>query len=130
MKVVVDSSVFIDYVRARKGLLPQLTDLVRRKKLILYIPTVVILELWTGLSMSEKGNERKMKRLLRPTKAFPLTRQLAEKSGQLLRDKVIEEFADSVVTATALHLDAQLATGNKRHFEKAKDLKFFKLQKS
>jgi len=68
MKVVIDSSIFIDYVRAKEGLLFQLTELNRERKLILYVPTAVVAELWAGLSMSKKENEKSMKLLLQSIK--------------------------------------------------------------
>lgn len=128
MKVVVDSSVFIDFFRAKKGDLYDLTQLARQEKLDLYVPTVVVAELWSGLSMSEKNNENLLRNLLRPTKMFLLTRQLAENAGLLMRQGKIIDFVDAVVAATTVGLGASLATGNKKHFSKIKGIKLFEIR--
>lgn len=124
-KIVVDSSVFIDYVRSRKGDYIELADLSRSKKAKLYVPTIVIFELWKGKSMSDPGNQKIIRRMISATKIIPFSRQLAEQSGELVRSAIILASEDAIVAATALHLDAKLATGNKKHFEKVKDLRFF-----
>lgn len=130
IKIVVDSSVIIDYIRVKKGLLPQLIELSRQKKITLYIPTAVIVEFWSGLSMSIKENENALKVLLQTTKIISLTRQLAEESGLLRREGSVSEFADSVIAATTLYLDAELATQNRKHFEKVRGLKLFEMKKN
>lgn len=125
MKIVIDSSVIIDYVRAEKGIFSQLVGLARKEKAVLYVPSVVILEIWSGESMKDKSAEDLVKKLLSITKVHDLTRQLAESAGKLAREKLLDSFTDAAIAATALYLDAELATANKKHFLKVKDLKIF-----
>jgi len=126
MKIVLDTSVFVDYTRAKLGPLPFLINLAKQKRAILYVPSVVILELWAGASMVAQAEQRSAKKLMGGMKIVELTRQLAEKAGELSRQSRVEDFIDASVAATALYLDAELATANKKHFEKVRGLKLFK----
>jgi len=127
-KVVLDSTVFIDYSRAQSGPFEKLAAMARLGSLTLYTPSVVIAELWTGRGMNTKAVRVKMERLLQITKTVPLTKQLAKSSGELFRATKTGNLFDAVVAATALYLDAQLATSNQKHFSKIKGLKLHKFQ--
>ena len=126
-KIVVDTSIFVDYIRSKKGILPELMKLASKKQTTLYVASVVILELWAGLSMNDDDIYKKVKRLVKVAKVINLTGQLAESSGELRRKKEVIGNMDAVVAATALYLGAELATNNKKHFEKVPGLKLFKL---
>ena len=130
VKIVVDSSVFIDYTRAGLGDFFQIVSLYKVKKVQVYVSASVILELWAGESLEDKGEEAKVNRLLLPFKKVDLTKQIAKKAGVLVRSKQINGGFDAIVAATALYLDAQLATSNKKHFEKVKGLKLFEIQET
>jgi len=47
----------------------------------------------------------------------------------LRRKRDVIGFADSIVAATTLYLDAQLATSNKKHFENVKGIRLFEGKK-
>ena len=126
-KIVVDASIFVVYIRSKKGILPELMKLASKKQTTLYVASVVILELWAGLSMNDDDIYKKVKRLVKVAKVINLTGQLAESSGELRRKKEVIGNMDAVVAATALYLGAELATNNKKHFEKVPGLKLFKL---
>jgi len=128
VKVLIDSSVIVDYTRAGVGALPQILLLKTSRKAEVYIPTTVILELWAGDSMTKESEEVKVNRLLAPLKIVDLTKQIAKKAGELVRLGQIDSFQDAAIAATALYLDAQLATQNRKHFEKVRGLKLFKPQ--
>jgi predicted nucleic acid-binding protein len=124
MKVVLDTSVLIDYFRADKG---PLLDILQSKSsggAYVFIPTIVISELWAGNSMSRKKEVQKVERLIKSFDVVDLNMQTAKLAGGLRRKKMVGGF-DSFIAATALQLDAQLATGNRKHFEKVKGLRFF-----
>lgn len=125
MKVVIDSSIIIDYIRGSFGLFEDLAFLSKKKSIRLYIPTVVVLELWKGQSMESEDVAIKVERMLRICKISTLTEQIAKHAGELIRKGIIIDFIDACIAATALYLDAQLATQNRKHFEKVKRLKLF-----
>lgn len=129
MKIIIDTSVIVDYIRSDGGMLPQVMQTARSKSSTLYIPTVVILELWKGSSMQKKDIETKVDRLLSVMKEVCLTKQIAKDAGKMIRIGQMDNFIDSVITASALELNASLATLNKKHFTKVKGLKLFELQK-
>lgn len=128
MKIVLDTSIFVDYLRSKKGLYPLLIGLGKSKSTTLYTPSIVIVELWAGESMVDSEIVKVTKRLIAPTKTIGLSRQLAERAGELLRENFVRDSEDSVIAATTLYLEAQLATNNVKHFEKVKGLGFFMIR--
>lgn len=128
MKIVIDTSVYVNYLRTKKGLYPYLIDL--SQNTTLYTPSIVIMELWAGISMNNDESVQDVKRMLRPTKTISLNRQLAQKSGDLLRNKQVADSEDAIVAATAIYLKAQLATQNVKHFKSVPNLKIFKNETS
>ena len=126
VKVLIDSSVIVDYTRAGVGAFPQILLQKTSRKAEVYIPTTVILELWAGDSMTKESEVVKVNRLLAPLKIVDLTKQIAKKAGELVRLGQIDSFQDAAIAAIALYLGAQLATQNRKHFEKVRDLKIFK----
>lgn len=128
MNVVIDSSIIIDFTRAGLGPLVRLIDFKKKEKLELLIPTIVVAELWAGEEMGTKEGRAKLEKLLARFKQIELTTEIAKKTGNLLRSKSAAGF-DAIVAATALCLDAQLATQNKKHFQSVPGLKLFKTQK-
>ena len=130
VNIIVDTSVFIDFARANKGLYLDILELGSGGDARLFVPTVAIMEYWAGRNMRLKGMVGKAEILFRKFDKIDLTESIAKKAGELIRENSVVESVDSIVAATALYLDAQLATSNKEHFEKVKGLKLFRLQKS
>ncbi|OGM32470.1 hypothetical protein A2803_03295 [Candidatus Woesebacteria bacterium RIFCSPHIGHO2_01_FULL_44_21] len=126
-KIVIDTSVFIDFARAKTGLYPQLFELFRDGICELYVPTVVIFELWAGSSMSKKTIVDETVRMLSKIKRVELDEKIAKKTGEIIRQKQIRGF-DAIVAASALELGAEVATQNEKHFRKVKGLKLYQLQ--
>jgi predicted nucleic acid-binding protein len=122
MKIVIDSSVIIDFTRAGVGVFPNLFS----PKNEIYVPTIVISELWAGKSMNKKENRRILEKIIKAFRRVDLDEKIARKTGELLRSGVILGF-DAIIAATALSINAQLATSNLKHFQKVKNLKFFKI---
>lgn len=104
-----------------------LSELARKKKAVLCIPSAVFLEIWAGSSMDNPEIVKKTKRILSIFKVYDLTRQVAENAGALIRNRQVGTSLDAIVAGTALYLGARLATLNKKHFVKIKILKFFKM---
>lgn len=125
MKILVDTSVFIDYTRAGKGALSHILETKKKTKNDLYVPTIVIAELWAGSSMDDSKEEELVKRLISGFRKVSLSVEIAKKSGKLLREKSVLGAFDAIIAASALHVDAQLATNNVKHFKKVKGLRLF-----
>jgi predicted nucleic acid-binding protein len=130
MKIIIDSSVFIDFTRDSSGNLDELLNLFRQGKTFLLVPTVVISELWAGESMENKKEELLVTKMLDKLTKIDLNEQIAKTAGKLMRRSQVSNAFDSVIAATALECEAQLATRNIKHFAGVKGLKIFGLQKS
>lgn len=125
MNTIVDSSVIIDYIRADIGDLPDLLDNAKIGKIKLLVPTVVILELWSGRSMNLIKNNKRVDLIFSSMEKVDLTESIAKRAGALIRNNYVYGGFDAVIAASALELNAQLATRNRRHFEKVKGLRLF-----
>lgn len=125
MKIVIDTSVFIDYSRASKGMYQELIDGAVEDKYDLYIPTVIFLEFWSGREMNNKINIFHADKLFLGINIINLTEDIAKKAGELIRNDEIGGF-DAIIAASALEIGASVATSNKKHFSKIKNLKLFK----
>ena len=123
-KVVIDTSVFIDYERACLGSYEDLLVLRKKGECELYVPTIVVVELWAGGQMRHKRTQKIAEKMLIGVISIDLDEKIAKLTGELIRKKVVGVF-DAVVAASTLYLDAQLATGNKKHFEKVEGLRLF-----
>lgn len=123
MKIVIDTSVFIDFSRARVGLFKELITK-SKENVDLYTPTVVMLEFWAGEDMNNKTNIKNAEKLFEKIIKIPLDEDIAKRAGELMRAKEVFGF-DSIVAATALRIGAQVATSNTKHFSKIKNLKFY-----
>lgn len=120
MKIVIDSSIIIDFTRSGKGPLSKILS----SKSEVYIPTIVISELWAGGSMNRKKDIELVERMIKTFKRIDLNEETAKIAGELLRKKVILGF-DAIIASSTLYLDAVLATSNKKHFKKVKGLRFY-----
>ena len=130
MNILVDSSVFIDFLRSGMGDLPAIFDLLERDSANLYIPTIVITEIWAGQSMKRKSSKDSVERILRRFIRVDLDEKIAKKAGGLMRDSNVLDASDAIIAATVLESNTELATQNKKHFKSIKGLKFFNPQKS
>lgn len=126
-RVIVDSSVIIGFIRTKKGEYLRLSELARSEKISLCVPSVVFLEIWAGSSMENPEVARNTKKTFSICKVYDLTKQIAETAGDLIRRNEVSATIDAIIAATALYLDAELATLNQKHFAKVKDLKLFKV---
>lgn len=128
MKIVVDTSVIIDYTRANLGSFATLLNDSKLGNCDLYIPSVVITELWSGKETKGKKSEEKLEKILSLFKIINLDQKTAKLAGTISRDSGIFGF-DAIVAATAIELGAQVATSNTKHFLKIKNLKLWKSTK-
>lgn len=125
MNIVVDSSVIIDYIRAGIGYLPGLLDSAESGEIKLLVPTIVVLELWSGKSMNLVKNRQRVDLILAAAERINLTETIAKQAGILLREEQVSGGFDAVIAASALESEAYLATGNRRHFSRVRGLKLF-----
>lgn len=128
-KLVLDTDVVIDFTRGASDLIDLLLNQVSNHKLKLFIPSSVVSELIAGQETKSAEELAKLERLISRFEFVASDYQIAKMTGILLRDYKTLKLADATIAATALSLNAKLATRNKKDFENIKELKFFKLLK-
>lgn len=120
-KIIIDTSIIIDHTRANKGILLKVISSGAQ----IYIPMVVISELWAGSSMNDRNNENKIEKLIERFIEVDLSKESAKNTGKLLRDNRLLGTIDAIIAATALEIGACVATSNKKHFSKINGLKLY-----
>lgn len=124
-KVVVDTSIVIDFTRAGVGQFFDLMKAAKAGEIEIFIPTAVILELWAGKTMKLLKNQKEADKLFSGIKRVDLTEAIAKLAGELVRQNSSIQPMDAIIAASALENEAYLATGNRRHFSRVKNLKLF-----
>jgi len=127
VKVVVDTSIFIEEIRKGSPELAELAELASREEVDLYIPVVVITELWAGKSMGRARVKVLVERKIEPFKRIEINEKIARISGELIRKGRVKGI-DAIIAACCLEKKAMLATLNTKHFEKIKSLKLWKVK--
>lgn len=124
MNIVVDTSVIIEHLRSAKGPLTQLFNLQASQEASLLLPTIAIAEIWTGKSLDNPKVEKQVIRILNNFISVPLSPQIAMTAGLLVRHQHSHSY-DSIIAATALVNQAQLATQNTKHFASVPQLQLW-----
>lgn len=125
-KIVLDTDILIDNVHGFAGWIKSLLALPEEFQLV--TPTVVIAEYLTALENETSEGYKKSKKYLSMFVQQDLTAEVADVLGRILRRKIYASgasFPDLIIASTAIYLDAELATRNKRHFQGIPDLRFF-----
>lgn len=123
--VVFDTDILIDYAN---GYAQWIESVLKRGRPQLVLPTVVIAEFFA----SQQLDNPKEVVIAQKTFSFftkqDLTEPIAQIVGKFLRRKLYLQgasFPDLVIAATAISIDAKLATRNRVHFRGIPDLSFF-----
>lgn len=126
-KVVIDSDVIIDHFRIGSDIFNRLTLGIDQNTIKVYLPAVVYTEINSGQDSKNNLKLTKIEELLDSFELTPADKEISQKAGFLIRDIRNLKLADAIVAATALRLNAKLATRNTKDFESIKNLKLFKL---
>ena len=125
MKLIVDSSIFIDHLRGGTiGI--QLLNRAREEDEELFIPTIVIYELFSGKSSKDPTIKKIIDNYIHDFKRIDLTEEIALRAGELYRDIGKHIGAqDYIIAASALKIGARVVTLNKKHFEQIPGLSLY-----
>lgn len=117
MKLVIDTSIFIDKLRGGKrwdDFFNGLDDTVE-----LNLPSIVIFELFSGLSSRKAQISLKISSFRKFFNEIDLTSEIARRAGEINRDTPGNlDLPDYIIAATAMEIGAQVVTLNRKHFEK------------
>lgn len=117
MKLVVDTSILIDKLRGGKKWDEFLSVLDNNIQLCL--PSIVIFELFSGLSSRKNQISSKISSFRKFFNEIDLTPEIAKRAGEMNRDSVGNlDLPDYIIAATAMEIGAQVVTLNKKHFSK------------
>ena len=126
MKIIVDTSIFIDHLRGGTVW----------KKIVdeiggdtgLFVPTIVLFELFSGESTKDPIVVSAIYRLLSNFRRIDLNEEISTQAGQLFRDtKKTLQVPDCIIAASALQVNAMVATLNKKHFEQVPNLSLYEI---
>ena len=128
MKIIVlDTNILIDHVHGHAGWLDGYLQ--KGEKFLLIIPTVVIAEFFTASEEEAKEGKEKSQKYFSLFKIQDLTYPIADILGSILRRKTYlpgVSLADLIIAATAIYLDGELATRNRKDFKNIPGLRLFK----
>jgi predicted nucleic acid-binding protein len=126
MRVVVDTSILIDYLRG--GIKWEEFLSKAEKDVELYLPTIVIFELFSGKSTANPKIAKDINAFITFFQKVELTEKIAKHAGALFRDVNKTLGApDYIIAATALELHASLVTLNEKHFRQITSLSLYPL---
>ncbi len=125
MKIVFDTSIFIDYLRSgRIG--EDLFDQIEKQNAQLFIPTIVIFELFSGSSTKNPSIRIKITNMIRNFKRIELTEEIALMAGKLYREIGKQVGTqDYIIAASALSIGASVLTLNQKHFQQIPGLDLY-----
>jgi tRNA(fMet)-specific endonuclease VapC len=123
--MVIDSNIFIDYLRAKDKTATKLFQLSENSEL--FISAISLYELYMGANTPAK--EQDIKILTEDINVLPFTDQVAVKSAQIYhllkaKNRMIE-FRDIFIAATCIVNDLPIVTLNKKHFDRIEELRMF-----
>lgn len=124
MKLVVDTSILIDYLRGGN----KWEDVVREVKVEgeFFLPTIAIFELFAGESTRKPQTQKKILDIIDFFQKIELTEEIAKKAGELYRDiRKDLQSPDYIVAASALRIGGSVVTLNRKHFEQIPGLSLF-----
>lgn len=120
--MVVDTSIFIEHLRAKDKLKTSLYQISEQTKI--FISAVSIYELYMGATTKEKENDIIL--LTEDLEVLSFTDSVSIKAAdiyhELRRSNKMIEFRDIFIAATCLVYELPILTLNKKHFKRVKGL--------
>lgn len=135
MKIVVDTSLLIDFTRKKKSEKQEALwqSLVRYSKKgghQFIVPSAVVFEFFSGKELENPACLKKAEDVLVDTTVLDLNERLAKKAASFYRvSEANIGVVDYILVATTIDCDGELATLNSKHFKLFKDLKLFDFKK-
>ncbi|MFZ3068787.1 MAG: PIN domain-containing protein [Microgenomates group bacterium] len=124
-KIIVDSSVIIEFLRTSKGLWMNLIEEKEKNEIELIVPVVVVAELWSGKSVSDPKKEKYLKRMLEVATIRELDENEAKMAGEIRRNFGVSLSDAMVASCVMLTKRAELATLNIKDFAKIGKIKLY-----
>lgn len=120
--MVIDTSIFIDYLRAKNKAKTRLQNL--PDDTVIYVSSVTLYELYMGATTPRKWVD--IKKLTDGITVLSFNQEVAEKAAiiyqELRRANELIEFRDIFIAATAIIHDLPVLSRNAKHFKRIKAL--------
>lgn len=126
--IVIDSDILIDHLRHGSDLLDFIFLQVSQIRIKVYLPAIVFTEICSGKDTKIKDRLELIGKLLQPFEFVAADKKISQLAGFLIRDNQGLKLGDAIVAATAIELNAKLATRNVKDFDGIKGIKFFKVK--
>lgn len=122
MNFVFDTSILIDKFRGGEKFGTFISGIVNPNTRI-YLPSIVQFEIMSGKSTRDKEIFRRITAFFDKMEKIDLTENISRRAGFLYRDLELKiGVVDYIVAATALEINAQVVTLNKKHFSQISGL--------
>ena len=124
MKLVLDTSIIIDYLRNGQTGINFFDNIA--EDVIFFIPTIVIFELFSGKSTINPEKLNKILDFMESFQRVELTETIAQRAGELYRDiSTTLQVPDYIIAASTLEIGGEVVTLNKKHFMEIPNLKLY-----
>lgn len=126
MKIIVDSSIIIDYLRGGKKWDDFISAAETEQDLQLFLPTIVIFELYSGTSTKNIRKLQEMIYFISQFERIDLNEHIARLAGELSRDVSQRiQAPDYIIAASALQANAKVVTLNQKHFSQIPNINLY-----
>lgn len=124
-KLLIDTSVIIDFFRVKNKLDTLLTKIVQSNE-DLYASIITHTELYAGRSIwSNENAKQELEALLSGITVIALEKQISRRAGEIKAENNID-LIDAIIAATAIDQKMELVTLNLKDFKNVKTLKIYK----
>ena len=127
MRFILDTNILIDQLRGGNKWNEFVENIDKDSEI--FIPTIVVFELFLGLSSKKPEIAKKINNIRLYLQPVDLTWEIAKRAGEIYRDKKKEiEAPDCIIAATAMEIGAQVVTLNKKHFSRIPNLMIYSFE--
>lgn len=124
MKILVDTSVIIDFLRRKDKAKTLLYTLAQENDL--YVSIITHTEIYAGKSIWVKQEaQAEVEELFSGMSMLPLVTDISKTAGKLKAENHDRSLLDCIIAATAKYHDLELATFNTKDFEVFAGLQFY-----
>lgn len=122
-KIFVDTDLIIDYTNKKNRQLEKLLTQQESAVVELFINPVIIAEFFSDQKLEHTEKWEEAKELFKFFTHIDITSKIGYLAGEYLRKGKIQFLGDALIAATCINHDLNLATRNKKHFQKIMDLR-------
>ncbi len=124
-KIFVDTNILIDFTYDKNRILYDLFEKQKQEKVELYLNPMVLAEFFTDQKLKNDEKLKEAQELISFFTIIDINTPMGIIAGQYLREKKVASIGDGLNAATCTNNNLQIATRNKKDFEKVPGLNFY-----